>query len=214
MSIADQARVLVEAFFDRLAEDLDPRLDLPDVIRERQRRLIAVATDLPDAQARTNLEYSTAVLAAYRVLQEHRAEPPCGQTLIDWLTAAFVEPMAAELNAGTKSMLDDSPDPFAVMTAYARRTETEQYGAEFTFVHSVDSPEAFHTDVRRCGYHDYLVRNEAPELTRVLCAFDANWYEAIDPKRHGFRFHRETTIGLGGRICPFHFDRVEAPDTR
>ncbi|GAB4583797.1 L-2-amino-thiazoline-4-carboxylic acid hydrolase [Nocardia sp. IFM 10818] len=44
--------------------------------------------------------------------------------------------------------------------------------------------------------------------TPVLCEFDANRIGAIEPERHGFRFERTTTIGVGGSHCPFHFDRV------
>ncbi|WP_433734573.1 L-2-amino-thiazoline-4-carboxylic acid hydrolase [Nocardia sp. CA-129566] len=46
------------------------------------------------------------------------------------------------------------------------------------------------------------------ELTTEMCEFDANWIDVIDPRAHGFRFQRTTTIGLGGSHCPFHFDRT------
>lgn len=56
--------------------------------------------------------------------------------------------------------------------------------------------------------HDVLSAHSAAELTPVMCAFDQAWIEAIDPARHGFRFDRVTTIGLGGTHRPFQFTRT------
>ncbi|MFI0738969.1 L-2-amino-thiazoline-4-carboxylic acid hydrolase [Streptomyces sp. NPDC021100] len=50
--------------------------------------------------------------------------------------------------------------------------------------------------------------NGAGRLTPVLCAFDANRSDAVDPERHGFAFERPTTIGHGGPHCPFTFRRT------
>ena len=44
-------------------------------------------------------------------------------------------------------------------------------------------------------------------LTPVFCDWDANWASAIDPARHGFRFERPTTLGLGGDGCYFRHTR-------
>ncbi|ADD40282.1 L-2-amino-thiazoline-4-carboxylic acid hydrolase [Stackebrandtia nassauensis] len=206
---SQQSRELVELFYRRLTDDLGDRSGLVDRIRELQARLVAETGELPDPPAHDNVLYTAAVLAAYRVLRQHEAAHPDGRGLIAWLTAAFTEPLAEQVREGTEAMLDGSPDPFAVMTELAKRVEGEQYGAQFAFEHSQDDERGFHTDVHRCGYHDFFVKHDAAELTPVLCAFDANWYEAIDPERHGFRFTRSTTIGLGGRICPFHFDRQD-----
>lgn len=134
---------------------------------------------------------------------------PTGSALIDWLTAALVEPFAGPVAEGTRALLDAAPDPFAAMVEVARAREERDFGAQFVFKHPVDNADRFHADVHRCGYHTYLSAHGAPELTRVLCAFDANWSNAIDPDRHGFSFTRETTIGTGGPICPFHFERTQ-----
>ncbi|MFD1930086.1 MULTISPECIES: L-2-amino-thiazoline-4-carboxylic acid hydrolase [Nonomuraea] len=206
-----ESRAIVEAFFDRIEADLETRAagapaGLAARMRALQAELEAAETDLPDEPARYNLRYTSAVLAAYRVLGA--AGVASGQPLIEWLSSAFVEPFAEDVKAGTRAALDAAPDPFAMMVAIARGRESDAFGALFTFEHPVDDDERFHADVRRCGYHDYLARQGAPELTAALCAFDNSWIGAIDPARDGFAFTRETTIGFGGDHCPFHFHRT------
>jgi hypothetical protein len=210
---------LVDQFLVRLGDELDAlpvpaplRREIVDRVRDRQHALYAAGSaDLPDEPARYNRRYTTAVLAAYRVLTAAAADEPnvpTGPPLLSMLTRAFVEPLAAAVAAGTRALLDAAADPFATMVAVARAREREDFGAEFVFVHPADDGERFFADVHRCGYHEYLRAQGAPELTPVLCAFDANWISAIDPHRHGFAFTRTTTIGTGGPFCPFHFHRT------
>jgi hypothetical protein len=214
---------LVELFFERLGEDLaehgldpDAIRDLIDRARQRQRQLNPTdRIDLPDAPARYNRRYTSAVLAAYHVLSTAAASTPSvptGPSLLNRLTRAFVEPLAETVTAGTRAMLDAAEDPFAAMVAVARTRESEDFGAEFVFSHPADDDDRFFADVHRCGYHEYFSSQNAPQLTPVLCAFDANWINAINPQRHGFTFTRVTTIGLGGRLCPFHFQRTGAAE--
>lgn len=212
---SDQCAALIAAFIERIGADLtDHGVDAGPVIdavhTERLRLTAADSTPVPDAQAHDNRAYAAAVLAAHTVLS--KVDPdrglPSGEGLIGWLTEAFVEPFAEPVRQGTRAMLDAAGDPFAAMVDLARSTETDAYGAEFEFRHPVDTDGEFHADVHRCGYHDFLTRHDAPELTPVLCAFDANWIDAIEPERDGFVFERTTTIGLGGDFCPFHFKRT------
>jgi len=105
-------------------------------------------------------------------------------------------------------MLDSAPDPFEAMVTLAKSRETQAFGVGFSFRHPIDDDSRFYEDVHRCFYHDVLLANAAPELTPVMCAFDRNWIDAIDPGRHGFRFERTSTIGTGGSHCPFHFTRA------
>src|SRR5262249_3076329 len=108
----------------------------------------------------------------------------------------------------TLAMLDAASDPFSAMVEVSKAQEEHAYGRTFTFERPVDDGREYLLEIHRCFYHDVLVANSAAELTPALCAFDTNWIEAIDPDRHGFRFERPTTIGLGGAYCPFHFIRT------
>lgn len=200
---------LVALFVERLADLFGA--ELAEAIRRRRRELeLDDAVEPPDLPARYNRRYTSAVLAAYQVLSEAPGAPD-GPALVECLTRAFVEPLGEAVTAGTRAMLDAADDPYAAMVAVARGRERDDFGAEFTFVHPADGGDRFFADVHRCGFHDYFRRHGAPELTPVLCAFDANWITAIDPDRHGFTFSRDTTIGLGGDRCPFHFQRVARP---
>ncbi|WP_405163726.1 L-2-amino-thiazoline-4-carboxylic acid hydrolase [Nocardia sp. NBC_01499] len=207
--VAGDSAAIVDAFFDHLAGSLRDD-DLPDDLFAGMRRSLieltaADAERCVDEPARANLRMTLALVVAYRALR-----PRLGRDVtIAALRAAFVEPLGDVVQAGTKAMLDAADDPFAAMVAVSKAREKYAFGAGFDFARTVDDDESYHLDVVRCFYHDVLVAHSAPELTPVMCEFDANWIGAIDPAKHGFRFERVTTIGLGGTHCPFHWDRTE-----
>ncbi|MEU7144008.1 L-2-amino-thiazoline-4-carboxylic acid hydrolase [Nocardia sp. NPDC046473] len=208
--VAGDSAAIVEAFFDHLAVSLRDA-DLPDelFIGMRASLVELAAADEQrgvDESARYNLWMTLALVVAYRALR-----PRLGREVtVAALRAAFVEPLAEPVQAGTRAMLDAADDPFAAMVAVSKAREMYAFGAGFDFARTVDDDESYHLDVVRCFYHDVLVAHSAPELTPVMCEFDANWIRAIDPAKHGFRFERVITIGLGGTHCPFHWDRTES----
>lgn len=199
--------VLLDAFHDHIARTVRER-SLPDellgAIRVLHEDLAAANAHLIDDEpSRHNLRLTLVLVAAYRTLL-----PRLGRDdALAAVRAAFVEPFHETFRAGTLAMLDAAPDPFTAMVALSKSREEQSFGATFTFDRPVDDDRSYLLDVHRCFYHDVLVANSAPELTPAMCAFDRSWIEAIDPDRHGFRFERVTTIGLGGTHCPFHFHR-------
>lgn len=200
---ADTAAV-VDGFFNHIAATFRDR-DLLAAMRARHEELAAANRHLiVDQAAVYNLRMTLALVAAYELLV-----PELGRDdAVELVRSAFVEPLSEAVRQGTQAMLDSSPDPYRAMVELAKSREQHAFGAGFTFRHPVDDDDRFFADVHRCFYHDVLVANGTPELTPVMCAFDANWIEAIDPRRHGFRFERTDTIGLGGSHCPFHFIRT------
>ncbi|RCV54029.1 L-2-amino-thiazoline-4-carboxylic acid hydrolase [Marinitenerispora sediminis] len=204
-----ETTLLLDAFFDHLAGTVRARAlagDLVPRMRARHAELVAAnAHRVVDEPARHNLRLTLALVAAYELLR-----PVMGRAdAVEEVREALVEPMGDELRAGTRAVLDAAPDPFAAMVAISRSREEHAFGAGFTFEREVGE-DRYLLSVGRCFYHDVLAANSAAELTPVMCAFDANWIEEIDPRRHGFRFERATTIGLGGTHCPFHFRRTGA----
>ncbi|MFI6989963.1 L-2-amino-thiazoline-4-carboxylic acid hydrolase [Nonomuraea wenchangensis] len=194
--------LLLDAFYERLATT---DADLTTAMRARQDELEAAnQSRIVDEPARHNLRLTLALVAAYEVLRPRLGR----QQAIATVQAAFIEPLGDAMKQGTRAMLDQAPDPFRAMVETSKSREEHAFGKGFVFERPVDDDERYHLDVRRCFYHDVLVANGAPELTQAMCAFDANWIEAIEPRRHGFRFERRTTIGTGGTHCPFHFDRI------
>ncbi|WP_067477220.1 L-2-amino-thiazoline-4-carboxylic acid hydrolase [Nocardia amamiensis] len=202
------ATAIIDAFFDHVAatvreHDLDTGL-VAEMHSRLEESVAANRHRIIDEPAAHNLRMTLALVVAYRMLSPH-----LGRTAtIAALRRAFVEPLGASVRAGTRAMLDAAPDPFAAMVAVSKARERYAFGDGFTFVRPADDNRAYHVDVTRCFYHEVLVAHSAPELTPVMCEFDANWIEAIDPAKHGFSFERPTTIGRGGSHCPFHFDRT------
>lgn len=199
-----ETTALIEAFHKHLS-DAGVAEELLAAIKSRHAELLAANQHLVvDELASHNIRLTLVTAAAYE-----RLRPTLGQAeALKAVEAAIVEPFAPFVQEATKAMLDNAEDPYQTMVTMAKSRETESFGAGFEFHHTLDDGNHFHQDVHRCHYHDVLVANGVPELTPALCAFDRNWIDAIDPTRHGFRFDRETTIGLGGTHCPFHFSRV------
>src|SRR5262245_48143331 len=202
---AAETQALIDAFFTALADALPAQPDLVARLRIRHERLVAAQRHrIIDDASRYNLAMTLAVLAAYRELTPYVAD----DALLPLVRTAFVEPLRATVQEATTAALDGAPDPFTAMVNISRQRERDAFGAGFTFTHPHDDDRRYTAQVERCYYHDVLAANEAAHLTPVLCAFDANWIDAIDPDRHGFAFERPTTIGTGGPHCPFRFRRT------
>ncbi|RDI55613.1 L-2-amino-thiazoline-4-carboxylic acid hydrolase [Nocardia mexicana] len=200
--------LIVDGFFDSIAAtardhgiDGDPIASMRTALAESE---AADADRIVDEPARHNLRMTLALVVAYRHLT-----PLIGRdAAIEAVHRAFVEPLNESLQAATRSMLDNAADPFAAMVEVSKTRENQAFGTGFGFERAADDADRYHLNVMRCFYYDVLAAHSATELAPVMCAFDGNWIEGIDPDRHGFRFDRSTTIGLGGTHCPFHFDRV------
>lgn len=158
---------------------------------------------ISDRASVQNLRYGCAVLAAYEVLRA-RSSPA---RAVESLKAAFLQ-SGAWVREKTRDWLDRSPDAFRELVNISKQREAQAFGDGFTFERERDDDEQYLLNVHRCFWHAFFVRAGTPELTQVLCEFDRNWFEAIDEQRHGFRFQRATTLGLGGTHCPFHFVRL------
>ncbi|GAA4639926.1 hypothetical protein GCM10023196_103420 [Actinoallomurus vinaceus] len=199
---------LIDALFDHVAATMREHGlpgELLTAMRTRHAELVAAnAAMAVDEPSRHNLRLTLAVVAAHEPLL-----PRLGRdAAFEAVRAALVEPLGHVVREGTLAMLDAAPDPFSAMVEVCKAQEEQAYGRTFTFERPVDDDREYLLEIHRCFYHDVLAANSATELTPALCAFDANWIEAIDPDRHGFRFERPTTIGLGGASCPFHFTRT------
>ena len=208
---AAELQMVIEAFFAALADARPDDADLTGRLRARHLRLLTAQRHrVIDEPSRHNLALSLAVLAGYQELSPALDD----EALIPLLRRAFVEPLRPKVRAGTAAALDEAPDPYAAMVDISRQRERHVFGAGFVFTHPRDDDEEYVAQVERCYYHEVLRANDAARLTPVLCAFDANWIEAIDPARHGFAFDRATTIGTGGGSCPFRFRRTGTPSPR
>ncbi|MGP3991537.1 L-2-amino-thiazoline-4-carboxylic acid hydrolase [Streptomyces sp. 3N207] len=163
-----------------------------------------------DDAARHHVRLTSLVIAGSRLLAGLLPPPDVREVL----TFALNEPLRETILTGAAAALDHAPDAFRAMVDFSKARENHFFGAGFTFERPRDDDGVYQVDVHRCLYHEHLAAHGAAELTPVFCAFDANWIDAIDPDRHGFTFERRTTIGAGGRHCPFHFRRVAPNPSR
>ena len=112
-------------------------------------------------------------------------------------------PFRERILAGTESLLDQATDPFAAIVAASKEREATYFGSSFTFKRLVDDENTYVLDITRCLFHDGLVAAGRTQLQSVLCRFDLNWADAIDPNRHHLRFVRPVTFATGDscRMC-------------
>lgn len=158
-----------------------------------------------DKASRADLGMTTIVLASYRALLPYINE---NETVINLLQDAFTSIGQRWIKLYTRLILRFSRDPFHTMIGVSQK-RAKKYSGTFTFEYDGDGKTWFTSTVKKCFYHDFFVANDAPELTCVFCAGDKNWFDEIDPAKHGFKFERPTTLGYGGSECPFQFKRVE-----
>jgi hypothetical protein len=201
----NEAEAVCEGFLAELAQLANGSLELGPIRQRAQ----AIETEhlalLGDEASRQNLHYATAVLAGYEALRPRHSH----EQALELLKAAFVQ-SGTWVREKTRAWLDGSQDGFTELVNISKQREAHVFGDGFVFERERDDNEAYLLNVRRCFWHDFFTRVNIPDLTRVLCEFDRNWFEAIDPARHGFRFERATTLGYGGSHCPFNFVRVRS----
>lgn len=202
--------IIERAFFARLLEMLDSRATAwPEPVDELVRhRLAALETQIETLVANpmdaANARFTALAVAAYDVV-----EPVCGPAE----AAAIVDdclnqPLREDILTGTRAMLDHAGDPFAALVDASKEREQTYFGPSFHFERPVDDHDTYVLDVRRCLFHEVLVAAGRAELQPILCRFDLNWADAIEPDRHHLRFTRPVTFASGA-TCRMLFTREE-----
>ncbi|MBF6348693.1 L-2-amino-thiazoline-4-carboxylic acid hydrolase [Nocardia flavorosea] len=197
--------IVVAPFFDAVSTEAgDPQLN--ELLRRRHLELRHAHRHQNDGgPTGTNIDVAMALLAADQILRDRFPDREQRHHLLEH---ALVEPLADITRQATESALDTAEDPFTAMVATARQRETYSFGPRFVFTHPIDSDSEFVSNVQHCFFHELLAGHGAGHLTSILCAFDANWMDAVIPERHGFTVDRASTIATGGRSCPFRFHRT------
>jgi len=162
-----------------------------------------------DRPSRTHLGMTTLVLASYRLLLPYIKD---SESVINILEDVFTGVGQRWIKLYTRLMLWFSRDPFHTMIEVSKKRINNNYGKTFIFEYSGDGLNYFVITTKKCFYYDFFIMNDIPELTRVFCSADKNWFEEIKPEKHGFKFERPTTLGYGGSECPFKFTRIKNRD--
>lgn len=193
------------AFFARLRETTDQPVE--DLVRDR---LAAVGSRFAPLVANpmdaANARFTALAVAAYDVLEPGHGPAAAAAIVEDCLNS----PLRADILAGTAGMLDHAGDAFTALVDASRDRERSYFGPSFHFERPVDDQDTYILDVRRCLFHELLVAAGRAHLQPILCRFDLNWADAIDPARHHLRFVRPVTYATGP-TCRMLFTREEHP---
>lgn len=207
---AAEKQHLLASFFAELAEQLrhhdvdDPAALEAHIVRRHRQLLDHGSRYAVDQAAKHNLELTLVVLAGYQVLEPHLG----AHTAYRIVRYCLIEPLSDTIQMGVRAMLDAAPDPFVAIVASSKEREANFFGGGFDFERAHDDADIYQVNVRRCFHHDVLSEHQAAHLTRILCDFDANWIQAIEPQRDHLIFQRPETIATGATHCPFRFQRT------
>lgn len=170
-------------------------------VAEREREVAhLVANDLD----RVNARFTMLAVALFDVV-ERRLARDAAIRLVDECLNQPIRPLFVE---GTRQLLDGAPDPFAALVASSKEREESSFGPSFEFERVIDDAHGYVLRIRRCLFHELLRACARTELMPLLCRFDLNWADAIDPERHGFRFLRPSTFATADR-CQMWFARTD-----
>ena len=161
---------------------------------------------LVDEKTHPHLRLTACVLASYQVLTAGLLDQTQALELIE---NVFCSIGRTTLRLYTQAILMLSKDPFTAITNAGKKRAIEQYGRAWKFRFE-DTENSFTMTCIKCFYHDFFTVVDSQYLTRIFCSWDENWIKPIDPRKHGIVFERPTTMGYGGKACPFIFKRVSA----
>lgn len=189
------------------------RLEIPDAqgmlggLENEIERIIAENSGMVvDDRTLPHLRLTATVLACYSALFSGSMDQ---QLAIELIEEVFAGIGRAMLRLYTWVLLTFSRDPFNAITHAGSQRALNQYGREWEF-RIEETDRCFSMTATKCFYADFFRAVGEPQLTRVFCRWDQNWIEPIDPARHKISFDRPTTIGFGGKECPFIFKRINA----
>jgi hypothetical protein len=159
-----------------------------------------------DEKTKPHLRLTACVLASYQALSSGLLDRT---QALDLVEDVFVSIGRTTLKLYTQAILMFSKDPFSAITGAGKKRAMEQYGEAWEFRFE-ETDTSFTMTSTKCFYHDFFTAAGAQQLTRVFCSWDENWIKPIDPTKHGVSFERPTTMGYGGKECPFIFNRVKS----
>jgi L-2-amino-thiazoline-4-carboxylic acid hydrolase len=209
-------RVMPRQFLDSIGEYLD--LEAPERTDELIKAVRARAEELVDADhnmvvdepSKGALAISAVVLASFEQLlplfdgDERR-------------TILFLQHvMGTVLKRPYQLMfqtLSRREEPLDKIDKACRKMEP-LYGDGWDMTFERPEPQVFEMKVRRCFFRDFFARHDATLVTTVMCAFDVNWMQAIDPAVSGLRAERTSLLSLGDEECRFAVLETDDPLAR
>jgi hypothetical protein len=206
-------RVMPRDFLDGIGEYLDVVAsdrddELMDAIRARAEELTDADKDMVvDGPSEGALALCAVVLAAYEELlplfdgDERRTILYLQHVMGGVLRRPY------ELTFKTLSERDQALDKIDK----ACRMTGALYGAGWNIGFERPEPGLFEMKVNRCFFRDFFTRHGVTLVTTVMCAWDVNFMQAIDPAVSGLRAERTSLMSLGDDECRFAVLETDDP---
>jgi L-2-amino-thiazoline-4-carboxylic acid hydrolase len=206
-------RVMPRKFLDGIGEYLD--LEAPErkdelikAIRARAEELVDADQDMiVDEPSKGALAITAVVLAAFEQLLSLFEGDERRTILFLQHVMGTVLKRPYQLMFQTLSRREE---PLDKIDKACRKMEP-LYGAGWDMTFERPVPEVFEMKVRRCLFRDFFARHDATLVTTVMCAFDVNWMQAIDPAVSGLRAERTSLLSLGDEQCRFAVLETDDP---
>lgn len=154
---------------------------------------------------------SSIVLAVYRVLEPLAG----GADVIAILREAMIEPFGKKMSGYLLERFGiTQAEPAAAFVRISENFKSRgeaRFGKAFLYAEDVRDADRSFTNIQRCFFNDFFRANGAPEVTRIFCALDHVWVDALHDGPYGVRFERPSTLAQGADACRFQFSRVPTP---
>jgi hypothetical protein len=177
-------------------------------IRSRAEELAAADDDMAvDRPAKGLLSMASVVLAAFEILKP-MFDGDDRRTIM-YLQRVVGSVLQRPLEVGVEALIKRDPSLDSI-DAICRK-DFAMYGSYFDIEFGRPDPDTFEMRVDRCFFRDFFDRHGARPVTTVLCGWDANWMQALDPATSGLRSERTSLLSLGDDACRFRVMRTEDP---
>lgn len=213
--LLDQIEPFMQDMRDKIIQTL--KVKLPPALQERFdsmepaiRELIsntekANAYRAIDMQSAGFTKMSSALLAIYRALEPEFEERQSLLRLIhDVLKTAFYgDGMDAYLEKRFGIVREKPEEAWDMVCRNFKAKGEEQFGEAWTYEQGIMDARRCFVNVRKCGFSDFLLANDARELLYVMCVLDYDWADALE--EYGVGFERPTILAEGSDACRFQF---------
>lgn len=206
-------RVMPRQFLDGIGEYLDLEAserkdELIKTIQARAEELVDIDHDMVvDEPSKGALAISAVALASFEQLRPVFDEDEPRTILLLQHVMGTVLKRPYQLMFQTLSKREEALDKIDK----ACRKMEPLYGAGWDMTFERPEPQVFEMKVRRCFFRDFFTRHDATLVTTVMCAFDVNWMQAIDPAVSGLRAERTSLLSLGDEECRFAVIETDDP---
>jgi hypothetical protein len=177
-------------------------------IRKRAEELAEGDEDMVvDRPAKGLLSMASVVLAAFEIMQPMFDGDQ--RRTIRYLQRVIGSVLQRPLQVGVEALIKHDPSLESIDAVC--RKDFAMYGSYFDIEFDRPDPDTFEMRVERCFFRTFFDRHGARPVTTVLCGWDANWMQALDPATSGLRSERTSLLSLGDDACRFRVMRTDDP---